>query len=87
MTPAIRSRIDGGGAFALPTSSSSSRPLAWGSFSCHSPEPSSLRCRSVMPAAARRMSRVSWYVEVNLPLAQRLAREVRQREPGHRLAA
>ena len=52
-----RARPEGGRAGRR--SSSSSRAAPRGSFSCHSPAPSSTRCRNVIPCRARRRSAVS----------------------------
>ena len=55
-----RSTSSAGGRAGGPASSSSSRAASRGSFSCHSPAPSSTRCRKVTPWRARRRSGVSW---------------------------
>ena len=55
-----RSTSSAGGRAGGPPTSSSSRAASRGSFSCHSPVPSSTRCRNVIPYRARRRSAVSW---------------------------
>ena len=68
------SGASGGGSVPRPASSTSKRPPSAGSFSCQRTLRARVRRRSVMPAAARRWSGVSWYAETSVT--------VRSRSPG-----